>query len=313
MSEAQSPLTELPFRFGKVTCPKCTSPLRLPPDSQGRKVKCPTCLFKWRNGSPTGTPSTDALQLAAPGAATPFATPPGVDLPISHSMLVPPAPPTLPPLKDETVNAKAASAGWLRKPPRGPEFEPIDCNVIVLDHATNIEDRCAGLIYCEGLLLLRPDQRQLLPVGTPANYEGDNACTLTLPDRKLTLRVSRLQTDMNRLVFDLCRFFNRQQESLDLEHYLKATWLYLLALLPLGLIPLSGFGPLFIGLAVVLSALCLLCTRLPQLPYLSKLIGCFGLAVLGYGVWAIIELPQMFAAPKPTPSLTQPAATGADS
>lgn len=288
-------LPVLPPRFGKVRCPRCGASLRLPETSSGRKVKCPTCNYKWRNGGKPITPSTDALRLPDEDS---LATPPP-DLPLDDLRNTPP-PPAAPAKKDDTVTARPAPA-WFAKP-TGPEFEPIDCSVRSADTATGVEDRWDGLIYHEGLLLSRGDQRHLIPVGTVADYDGDNALRVEWQGRAWNLKLYRPNTATNTLTFQLVKFLNRQVEALDLEDHLRPTLLYLLGLLPLGLVPLSGFSLLWSGLAVVLILACLGLARARSVPHLSRLIGVAGLAFIGYFVWGLVELPVLLQGTPPAAS-----------
>lgn len=300
MGEAESSIPIHPPQIGKALCPRCGATLRLPDGSQGRKVRCPTCGHKWRNGDKALLPS---------GASDPE---PPLPKPREIAAMLEAAAQTFQPQPklpgDSTLSAKVNPA-WLRRRPRGPEFEPIDCAVIVSDLATGAEDRYSGLIFVEGLLLSRGGERVLIPVGAAAAYEGDDRLTVELHGKKQGLRLLRSQTRTNTLAFDLARFLNRQAEALDIEHYYKPTYLYLIALLPLGLLLFTLFSPLWSALGVLLFLLCLGLSKAERLTYHSKLLGVFGLAVTAYLVWGLVEFPvflrDLQQRAKPTATATQ--------
>jgi hypothetical protein len=146
-----------------------------------------------------------------------------------------------------------------------------------------------------------------LPIGTSADPRGSGRFSVHVADRDLELVIASWNLYPERLARDLCRFLNGQCSPLCRDDYVIPAYLFLPALLPLG-IPVVTLGGILPGaLGVGLAGGNLAIARLERWPLLARLASALMLTLLGYGVVVVlfVLLPLLS---KGTTNLAAPAA-----
>jgi WD40 repeat protein len=139
-----------------------------------------------------------------------------------------------------------------------------------------------GRLTPEGLFLRQGRIHDIsLGVGTPAEYLGGNRLEVTLPDRRVELSIGG-RVYQRRLARDLAAFLGGRKPFLNASSYLIPLYVYIPAILPLGIpiLTLGGALPVMVGFG--LAGACIAIAQQERWPIAARILAALGLSFLGY-------------------------------
>jgi hypothetical protein len=216
-------------------------------------------------------------------------------LPASAVQATPPAPaaarkapppvPTAPP----TSQTEAPEEREARKPKK---FAPVMFTAAVSkDSAKEFKGQCKAEMTSEGLWLRKGKKELLLPVGANAEHCRGNRLAVELVDgRRVELGVVRFGSYVNRLSEDVVDYLNGERRGPRSSGYKLEWYLYLPAVLPLGIpiLTLGGVLPMMLGFGM--AGACMGIAQQHRWPIGTRLALEIGLAILAYIVLVIIAV-----------------------
>ena len=307
-----------------TSCTHCQKTLQVPDNAAGKAVRCPKCngvFVVTPQGTPPPvaaapappTPAPSAVKPSAPGAARPRpASPPQVPsvVPVKASVTARPSAPLPPPLPA----APSAAEDFDEAPSR--RLPPLEFKVVVRrDPNKELKGTFQGSLSPSGLQLRQGKTLDLkIPVGTPVTYQGKNCLALPIDDRTVEVVLTRPNLYVCRLARDAAAFLRGERRPLDPRAYAMPIYLWLLPLLPLGIVFIgmnlklfgTGFlpgalnGGLWGALGGGLAGLCWWIVQREQWPTGVRLGVAVGSSVVGYVILIGTAL-VMNSGPPPIP------------
>jgi LSD1 subclass zinc finger protein len=250
-----------------VNCPKCRRPLALPDNIAGKKLRCWACQAVFT------LPDAEA-PLMATVLPVETATAPSVDERLS---LTPCSP----------VPARSYEGQDARGEPVGiSNTVPVQFKAVVRkdpDKALKGNFQCR--LSSAGLSLRQGKKEEIaVGIGTAAKYDGSNRFTVPIEGRAVEFAVAGWGVYRERLARDLCAFLAGERSPLSAKDYRIPAYLFVPAVLPLGIPLLTLGGALWGALGFGLAGGCLAIVRREQWPTALRLILALLLAFAGYGV-----------------------------
>jgi WD40 repeat protein len=183
--------------------------------------------------------------------------------------------------------------------------------VVKSDPARLLKGQLKCGVTAEGLRLQQGKKLDLLlPVGTFASGGDGGRFRVQVGGREVELAVASWALYPQRLARDLCAFLGGQRPPLAQQDYAIPPYLYVPAVLPLGIPALTRGGALWGALGFGLAGGCLAIIRREQWPAAARVASALGLSAAGYAV--VIAL--LFLVMKPAwlvenkPEIPSPAA-----
>jgi len=124
----------------------------------------------------------------------------------------------------------------------------------------------------------------LLPVGTAASCGDDGRLRVPIEGREVELTATSWALYPQRLARDLCAFLQGRRPPLVRHDYTIPPYLYVPAVLPLGIPVLTLGGALWAGLGFGLAGACTGIIRREQWPVAARVASVLGLSAAGYAV-----------------------------
>jgi hypothetical protein len=124
----------------------------------------------------------------------------------------------------------------------------------------------------------------LVPVGTPAEYRGQNKLVLSLPEYQIELQVNRWGAYTFRLTHDLMNFMRGQGGHPQEAAYKMPPYFWALALLPIGIpiLTVGGALPGAVGGGLVMVNLSIL--QREEWPLGARIGGTLAISAVAYAV-----------------------------
>jgi hypothetical protein len=146
-----------------------------------------------------------------------------------------------------------------------------------------------GIFQCRltstGLSLRQGKKEELaVSIGTAAQHNGNNRFTVPIKGRAVEFAVAGWAVYRERLARDLCDLLAGERSPLSANNYRIPAFLFVPAVLPLGIPVLTMGGALWAALGCGLAGGCLAIVRREQWPTGLRLILSLLLAFAGYGV-----------------------------
>jgi LSD1 subclass zinc finger protein len=266
-----------------IHCPGCRKPLTLPESASSKQVRCPACQTIFPAAG--ATPQTAVTKVAAPPA-------PPVDDRVSQQ------PRVLFPVdsSEEEVpwaeSANQSSASW-----RG---DPLEFKAVVRnDPDKDLKGIFQCLLSADGLRLRQGQKQDIhIAVGVKARYLGGDRFAVPIEGRTVEWSVAGWTIYTQRLARDLCRFLAGERRPLAAGEYSIPLYLFVPAVLPLGIPLLTLGGALWGALGCGLAGACLGIARREQWPPAVRLTLSLLLTFAGYLVVGAVLLfslkPQWF-------------------
>jgi hypothetical protein len=166
-----------------------------------------------------------------------------------------------------------------------PEPEPFELNfhaVVRDDPERLLYGKLRARLTHNGLRLQQGDDAVLAVPGAGAEYLGDNTLAVEVDGRRVRLALVRPAWHQARLAGDAAAFLNGDLATLDPADYPVPWWLFVPALLPLGIPVLTQGGAVWSALGGGLAGVCLSLAVLERLPAAVRVPACLGVAAVGY-------------------------------
>jgi WD40 repeat protein len=290
--------------FAEVWCPHCNRKLRVQQNFLGKSVRCPACTKVFvAEDIPVVEPAAPAPRPAAapgrpPGRAVPPPLPRQVPadpaafapqpLPVPRAA-APAAPPLLPATGPQRYPHAPHPTG-----PNGPpaDFPPVEFRAVVkTDPDKLLKGVFMARVTAEGLRLRQGRKHDLLlPVGTPARYLEGNRLTIELEGREVTFTVVKFGAYQARLARDVAAFLAGRKRALYRQDYPLEWYLFLPAVLPLGIPIITLGGALPCALGFGLAGGCLAVAQLDRLSKGARIAISVTLSLVGYAILAVLLL-----------------------
>jgi len=190
-----------------------------------------------------------------------------------------------------------------RRADPGPvNWQPWRLTLIIADmeFTARIKSDSAGLlkgaakcrVNAQGMELIKGAQAAVqIPIGTPAINESKNIVVLPLGERTIQLIVGKFGSYQERLARDLAAFL-RSEKPLPLAgDYALEPYLWVLALLPFGIMAVTGGGAIWGGLGGALVAACFAIAQLEKLPLLYRVGMMLIISIIAYSlvIWLRLQ------------------------
>jgi hypothetical protein len=255
--------------FVEVWCDRCNRKLRVQREALGKQVHCPVCSAVFV------AQDVPVVEPVAPTPPSRPSAPPPLPRPV-------PAPPLLLP----ATGPSGVRPAPVPVSPVGPpaDFPPVEFNVSVKsDPQKVLKGVFNATVTAEGLRLRQGRQHNLLlPVGTPAQYLESTHFLLEIEGREVSLTVAKLWSYQARIARDVVAFLRGRKRVLHRADYKLEWYLFLPALLPLGIPILTQGGAVWGGLGAGLAGACLGIAQIDKLPKGARLAIALGIGVAGY-------------------------------
>ena len=259
-----------------ISCPNCGQALRVEDTSVGKTVACPKCKDRFVARGEEPIEPVEAIRPAAP---------PPRPKPAAEEVTTRRRP------RDEDLEEVEPAERPRRRPVRRRSFDPIDFNVVVRsDTEKEFKGQCKAQLDEEGLHLMKGKKKLLIPVGSRARIVKGNRIEIELDDRVLDLVISKCGIYLTRLTKDVVAFLKGKLDELYIEDYRMPWYLYLPAILPLGIPILTLGGALPCALGFGLAGGCAAIAQQDRWPIGARIAVQFGLTVLGYLILIILAV-----------------------
>lgn len=286
-----------------LSCPVCQRNLRIKERVRGKVIKCPGCRFSFTARDASAVRPGKTAPVAAPaGAGQPRARrsarkvkPPDDDSSTAGEfdveMVDDEAPEAVPEVKaDDEASSQdgrqddcQATPSKSPKGQRGPD-QPIEFKVKIRhDPHEVLAGEYKAKLTRKGLYLSKKDERELLPVGTPADYLEGARFSATFGGRRVEMQVYHFGFYQQLLARDLARYLDGKKRSLRRDKYPLPWYLYLPTVLPLGIPFVARGGPIPYGVGASLATLCFVIAQKEKWSVATRILVCVGLALAGYG------------------------------
>lgn len=316
-----------------VSCLVCHRRLRIKERLRDKVIKCPICHFSFtaRQTSPyrstrTGrhaafsSPSPPRAPITAAGAQPEEAAAEEYDIEVVDEDSSASGGPVVNADEDshdqgpaEPRSAPEARPRASEEPsgPQGPD-EPLEFRVrIKRDPYEVMKGEWKAKLTRKGLYLQQKEDREVVPVGTPAEYLADARFLVTFGGRRLEMVVHRFGYYEHRLARDVAVYLDGTKRTLRRKTYVLPWYLFVPTVLPLGLpvVVRGGLIPGGIagGVAAALAGLSFLIVQKEDWSVPARIALVLALAVLGYtGAVAWLIVAWYFLAPAAEPEAPSP-------
>jgi len=278
--------------------------LSLPPQSAGKKFRCPGCksIFVAGDKGPN--------QGVQPAARAPLPNPPPPPSPFENlpeeegaiaSTPIPQRPPAPSPIEDEDTDVRLTN-----RRPSGAS-RPLRFGLRVkADPDKLLRGAFAAEATPEGCRLRQGKKHEfLLPPGTFAEYHNGTRIAVEIDGRVVEFQVVKLGSYQKRLARDVVAFLGGQRPALRAKDYSLEWYLLVPVLLPLAIpiLTLGGALPAVIGIGA--AAIGYGIAQVEDWPVAVRALCCWSAAVSGYLVFGlfilVLVLLQMQRAAPPAP------------
>ena len=292
-----------------LLCPNCQKPLTVPDQYAGQPMRCPLCQGTFAVAAPP-VAANPPQQRAAPPAPPAQPSPP-VPAPVVQQPAPRPAPPAItappppPPAPSRREDEEPPPPPARRKADDTRKGEDAPGPSVVLEVKRDPDGELKGIYVGEltdrGLRMSQGEDRFRVRIGTHAEHTGGNRISLDLGGRDVSFAVGGFvapagttwlsalmrnhRTYKHRLAADLVAFVRGQRDTLPRpEGYLMPWYLFVPALLPLGIpvLTLGGLLPVLAG--ILLSAACAAILQRERLPTVLRLGLSLGISFVSYAV-----------------------------
>jgi hypothetical protein len=268
--------------FTEVWCTHCRTKLRVQQQFLGLSLRCPKCSGTFvAQDVPTVEPAGEPrVQIQPP--------PRGV-----------PAPPRPEPtaIADQPLPVPVAPVRYVAddfdEPPA--DFPAVEFTAVVKsDPAKALKGMFKARVTAKGLSLGQGKKHKLvLAVGTPAEYAQGNRFTLSIDGRDVTFVVMKFGAYQARLARDVVAFLSGRRTILYRGDYGLEWYLFLPAVLPLGIPVMTLGGGLPFAVGFGLAGACLGIAQIESLPVggriaLSLFLTLIGYVVIGVLAWTLV-------------------------
>ncbi len=283
--------------FLEVWCTHCNVKLRVKEQLAGKSIRCPKCsgVFVAQDAPLVEPDDSPAQHIQAPAPVPRPAAPRPAPGAVSREPLpAPKAPPPLPvpgrPKRPRPADDEDEDEGLVA------DFPAVEFNAMVKkDPEKAIKGVFKAKVTAEGLRLGQGKKLNLvLPVGTPAQYLDGNKIALDIDGREVVFQIVKFGSYQARLARDLVAFLSGRRRVLYKASYGLEWYLFVPAVLPLGIpiLTLGGMLPCAIGFG--LGAGCLAIAQIESLPKglriaLSILLGLVGYLIVGILIWLAVS------------------------
>jgi hypothetical protein len=261
-----------------VACSSCRRSLKISRAHLGRTLRCPVCQATFTAqievaseesvaaGPPAPRPRPAPPPL--PKSAVSSGPPPVGNVPAGHELA--------PVLPEDAIDDREDDAPSASKPPR---FKI----VIKKDPKKRLKGVYLATVTGQGLKLQQGKKEAFtIPIGTQARHDKGNVLSVALDDRRVDLAIFPFGLYAERLAGDVAAVLEGRRRRLNPAGYRIPWYLFVPAVLPLGIpiITLGGAIPAAVG--VGLAGGCLAVAQRERWPVAARLGIMLGLVLAGY-------------------------------
>jgi WD40 repeat protein len=273
----------------EIYCAECVRKLKIRDEAVGKKVRCPACKAVFVAESIPVLEEVEPPPATAGSADRPRrAAAPRTDEPAEPRRSDPDA------ITDRPQPAADPLPELLPDEP-DPDFVSFAFKAVVKDDPREaLKGTLQATVTREGVRLHQGRKVDLLlPPGTRAKYLQGNQLRAEVDGRPVTLAVNRFGSYQARMARDVSEFLAGRRRSLDPKDYRLEWYLYLPAVLPMGIPILTVGGAIWGALGFGVAAGCFTIAQMEQLPKAVRLGLALALNVVAYALVGLLWMMQL--------------------